>query len=115
MRSNFRDLDAYGLAAALSDELYREVVRWDSFARWSIGMQLVRASAAIGANIAEGCGRWHKPDERRFLVMARGSLYETEHWLSRAVENGLLDAAWLERLTRIAKALSGLLNAHGRT
>jgi len=115
MRSNFRGLDAYKLAAAISDDLYPVVAAWDSFARWSVGTQLVRSVDSIGANIAEGCGRWTKPDERRFLLMARGSLYETEHWMARAVERGLLTEQWLRRLNDVARTLSGLIRAHGRT
>ena len=115
MRSNFRDLDAYRLAAGISDDLYAVVSAWDSLARWSVGTQLLRSADAIGANVAEGCGRWTKPDERRFLVMARGSLYETEHWMARAAARGLLTEEWLERLGDVAKTLSGLIKAHGRT
>jgi hypothetical protein len=41
--------------------------------------------------------------------MARGSLYETEHWMLRAEARGLLRAGSTEQLTEIAKALSGLI------
>jgi four helix bundle protein len=112
MRSNFRELDAYRRAAAISDELYRVIAGWDSYARWSVGLQLQRAVDSIGANIAEGCGRWTKPDEKRFLVMARASLYEAEHWIARAADRGLLAEEWLVRLADVARPLSGLIAAH---
>jgi len=44
---------------------------------------------SIGANIAEGCERVHAPDRRRFYAVARGSLYETEHWIMTAEARGL--------------------------
>jgi four helix bundle protein len=90
--------------------MYNLVSAWDSFDRWTLGVQLVRSSDSIGANIAEACGRWHQADQRRILVIARGSLYETEHWMSQAERRGLLAAGSSERLRGIAQALSGLIN-----
>src|SRR4051794_21419253 len=52
--------------------------------------KLVRAAGSVRANIAEGTGRWHRKDQRRFLLMARGSMSETEHWISLAQSLGLL-------------------------
>src|SRR4051812_7478843 len=99
MHSNFKTLRAYEVAATLADDLHGEVAKWESFDLWSTGIQLMRSVDSIGANIAEGCGRWHPKDERRFLHVARGSLYETEHWISLAERRGLLPVGWLERLT----------------
>jgi four helix bundle protein len=106
---SFRELTAYQLARELSRDLRRVVLSWNSFDRWSIGIQLVRAAGSVGANIAEGSGRWHRKDQRNFLVNARGSLAEVEHWLTLAHEAGLLDQSWLERADSTARALNGLI------
>ena len=45
---------------------------------------MVRAADSVGANIAEAAGRSTNADKRRFLVQARGSALELQHWLDRA-------------------------------
>jgi four helix bundle protein len=45
---------------------------------YGLTSQIRRASASIGANIAEGCGRRTDPEMRRFLQIARGSANELE-------------------------------------
>jgi len=50
---------------------------------------MIRAADAVGADIAEAFGRGTRPDQLRFLFMARGSAYELQHWLARADARGL--------------------------
>jgi four helix bundle protein len=107
--SAFRDLDVYRLAVEMADRMHREAARWDSFDRWSLGLQLVRAADSVGANIAEGTGRWHVGDRRRLLFVARGSLYEAEHWILRGEARGRLKSGEADRLSEIGRALNGLI------
>jgi len=111
--SDFRQLVAYRLSAAFANEMYERIARWPSFDRWSTGIQLIRAADSIGANIAEGAGRWHRDDQKRFLRIARGSLLETEHWVATAETRGLLEVGTAERLTEVARALNGLIRKWG--
>src|SRR5208282_6445842 len=83
-RTNFENLRVYKLAEELADEIWKIVLRWDTFARDTIGRQIVRCADSIGANIAEGTGRHSFQDNRRFVRVARGSLYETQPFLRRA-------------------------------
>jgi four helix bundle protein len=109
MGSAYRGLTAYRLAASLADDVHRAVKGWSSLDQWTLGAQLRRAADSVGANIAEAAGREHPPDRRRFLVIARSSLLETEHWLQRAHARGLLASAHADDVTTIARALSGLI------
>ena len=43
--------------------------------------QIIRSSASVGANIAEGFGRYKGKEYPRFLQVSLGSANETEYWL----------------------------------
>lgn len=43
--------------------------------------QLIRSSVSVGANIAEGFGRYKTKEYGRFLQIALGSANETDYWL----------------------------------
>lgn len=76
--------------------------------------QLNRASVSISANIAEGNGRFTKPDRKNFLGIARGSVQECVPLLELARRRGLVTAddheALKSQLEEIARMLSGLIN-----
>jgi four helix bundle protein len=107
--SRFRTLAAHQQAVALANALHEAAIAWDSFEKWTIGVQLVRAADSIGANIAEATGRWHVPDRRRLLFIARGSLCETEHWIVQAQARGLLPPDADRPVAEIARTLNGLI------
>jgi four helix bundle protein len=69
----------------------------------------VRAADSVAANIAEASGRWHVADKRRLFIVARGSLYETEHWLLRAQTRRLPTPETDERLDEVGRTLNGLV------
>ncbi len=76
--------------------------------------QLNRAALSIAANIAEGNGRFTKPDRRNFFGIARGSVQECVPLLELAARQGLVKperhAQLKADLTEIARMLSGLIN-----
>jgi four helix bundle protein len=78
------------LAERWADSVWKVVRKWDTFARDTVGKQLVRAVDSVGANIAEGVGRGTFQDNRRFVRIGRGSLYEVIHWLRRAYVRELI-------------------------
>ena len=53
----------------------------------SIGRQLIRSGTSIGANIAEGYGRFSQGAYRNHLSIARGSAFETESWIDLLVQS----------------------------
>jgi four helix bundle protein len=75
------DLEVYKLARELSRiawEIYKKLT-WQE--KKVIGDQFVTATDSVGANIAEGYGRFHYLDRIKFFYNARGSLIESIHWI----------------------------------
>jgi four helix bundle protein len=105
-RSNFEDLDVYRLAEDISDRIWATVKVWRAFTRDTVGQQLVEAADSIGANIAEGAGRGTYRDNCKFIHYARGSLYETKHWLRRAFQRGLLSKEQIATLKPLMDELA---------
>ncbi|MGH9967197.1 MAG: four helix bundle protein [Pyrinomonadaceae bacterium] len=114
-KTNFENLQIYKLSEKLSDQLWKIVLRWEVLARDTVGKQLIRAADSIGANIAEGSGRGTDPEIRRFLRMARGSLYETKHWLRRAYRRRLRSDKQVSVVLPLVKELTPKLNAYLRS
>src|SRR5207302_11348133 len=111
-KTNFERLQVYRLAERLADDLWAIVVKWNVFARDTVGKQLVKAADSIGANIAEGTGRGTFVDNRRFVRIARGSLNETQHWLRRAYKRQLLNDKEVDNLKPVVDELAPKLNAY---
>jgi len=111
-KTNFVHLHIYKLSEKLADQIWGIVVRWDFLAKNTVGIQIVKAADSIGANIAEGSGRGTDPELRRFLRVARGSLYETQHWLRRAYKRRLLSDQQVNDLVPIINELTPRLNAY---
>ena len=76
-----QDLDVYKLAKELSE------TGWEIYSglHWQIkkitGDQFIESTDSVGANIAEGYGRYHYLDRIKFYYNSRGSLLEVKHWL----------------------------------
>jgi four helix bundle protein len=110
--SGFLDLAVYRRSVALADAVRGHVRAWDSVDKWSAGIQLIRAADSIGSNIAEATGRWSHTDQVRFLYMARGSAYEVQHWLARAIARQLpCPTGAAQEADEIGRMLNGLVEA----
>ncbi|EHC10656.1 hypothetical protein FJSC11DRAFT_3595 [Fischerella thermalis JSC-11] len=78
-KANFEYLQIFQLAEKLADMIWDIVINWNSFEKDTIGKQFTPAVDSIGANIAEGNGRYNLQDNLRFIKIARGSLYKTRY------------------------------------
>jgi four helix bundle protein len=111
-KTSFEKLEIYQLASRMSDVVWEVVSGWAVFERDTVGKQLIRAMDGVAANLAEGAGRGSEADNRRFIYYARGSLYETKHWLRRAHHRGLLSTEDVDKLQPMLNELLPRLNAY---
>lgn len=114
-KTNFENLEIYQLSERLADAIWEIVLKWSNLAQDTVGKQVIRSTDGIGANIAEGSGRGSAQDNRRFLRISRGSLYETRHWLRRAHKRRLLSPEQIENISPIIKELTPKLNSYLRS
>jgi len=109
----FEKLEVYQEAVDFADEIAGLT---EGFPRGYgfLGDQLNRAALSIATNLAEGNGRFTKPDRKHFFTIARGSAQECVPILEIARRRGLVkeDQAVIlkERLETITKMTSGLIN-----
>ncbi len=105
-------MEVYNLSMEIAENVWKDVIKWNYFERDSMGKQLVRAVDSIGANIAEGFGRFHFQENKHFCYYARGSLFETKVWLQKALTRKLITEEVFTELNNKIKLLHVKLNAY---
>ncbi len=83
---DFQDLEIYQIALDLTKKIYKLVDSFPAKEKFILSNQLLRAVLSIGANIAEGSGRFYRKEFIKFLYIARGSLMEVYHFIILAKE-----------------------------
>jgi four helix bundle protein len=97
-------ISAYNKSFQFSNEVWEIVIKWDYFAKDTVGKQLVRSADSVSANIAEGFGRYGKTDKIRFYRIGLGSLEETEDWINKSsVRNLFPDEVTLKMIETISE------------
>ncbi len=82
--------------------------------RYSIGDQFIRSIDSIGANIAEGYGRYTFKERLNFIRIARGSLYEAVHWTKLISSRFNIAQSLTEQLNKDLNPQAILLNQYAR-
>lgn len=108
-------LEVYKLARQLSSlgwEIYQEL---DWREKKINGDQFLESTDSVGGNVAEGFGRFHFLDKVKFYFNARGSLFESRHWLDlmteRKMVKSLLGEKYLNCYKNLGPALNGLIES----
>lgn len=108
-------LKVYQLARKLSKIAWKiyESLGWQD--KKIVGDQFIEATDSVGANIAEGFGRFHYLDKVKFYFNARGSLLESRHWIELMKERNKAETKlfkkYLECYKDLKPGLSGLINS----
>jgi four helix bundle protein len=78
---DFKNLKVWAKAHQLTLAIYQCTRKFPMEEIYGLTSQILRASASIGANVAEGCGGRSDPEMKRFVQIARGSASELEYHL----------------------------------
>ena len=112
MAFTFEKLHVYQKAIDFADEVCSLTEQFPKGYGF-LSNQLNRAFLSIAANIAEGNGRFTKPDRKNFFGIVRGSAQECVPLLELACRRRLINAEnpmrLKDQLEEIARMLSGLI------
>ena len=108
---SYEDLRVWSLGVGLAEAVYQTTAAFPDDERFGLTSQVRRAAVSIPSNIAEGWGRGFRADYRRFVLTARGSLYEVETQLLIAHRLGYVSADDARALRDRTQALSRQLHA----
>ena len=107
------DIESYRIAFHLSNYVWELVIKWDAFAKRTVGEQLADAMDSISANIAEGFGRYHKKDKIKFYRYSQGSMLECLDWNQKAKVRNLISQQEYDfifgELQKLPKAINSLI------
>lgn len=107
------DIKAYKISFHLSNYVWDIVVKWNYFAKDTVGKQFVKAIDSISANLAEGFGRYAKKDKINFYRYSYGSIKESLDWNEKAKTRDLLKKEEydyiLKELNKLPKELNSLI------
>ena len=112
---NFRNLKVWQKAHTLTLDVYNASRSFPKEELFGLTSQMRRASASVGANIAEGTCRKGDGEFGRFLHIAIGSASELEYHLLLARDLNLLRGADYEQLfakaVEVKRMLASLIKA----
>jgi four helix bundle protein len=107
-----RDFDLYKEAVSLSFEAWELFKNFDWQVKKIIGDQFIRSIDSIGANIAEGYGRFHYGDRVRFCYNSRGSLLEAKHWVFLLYQRKIIEKGSYDKVIKMLDSINIKLNAY---
>jgi len=105
------DINSYKISYNLSNHVWDIIIKWDYFAKDTIGKQFVRAVDSISSNIAEGFGRYGKKDRVNFYRYSRASVYESLDWLEKSKSRKLISEEAYNYIFEILKNLPKEINS----
>lgn len=110
----FEDLEVYKAAREFRKAMYTVSRCLPEFEKYELGRQIRRAAVSLTNNMAEGHGRFHYPDQIRFLLHSRGSLEELVDDLNVCSDENSLSAEETEKLKEHARGVLILINGYLR-
>jgi len=111
MPQDFKQLKVWQKSHEFTLAVYKVTNSFPVSEQYSIVSQLRRASASVGANIAEGCGKRTQKDFGSFLYNALGSCKECENHLLLSKDLGYIKEQDFQELKLLAEQIGKMLTA----
>jgi len=113
LKSTFETLEAWREGRKLRIEISQLVKDFPNEEKFRLTDQMIRASRAVTANIAEGYGRYHFQENIQFCRQARGSVYELlDHLYTCLDENYISEDRFFYfkgRVTMVIRIINGYI------
>lgn len=90
MTLKLEELEVYKISMEIGELVWKIVMKWEGFPKFTLGTQIVKAADSIANNIAEGYGRYFYRENKQFCYYSRGSAKETETEAVKAFKRGLI-------------------------
>lgn len=110
----FEDLEVYRAAREFRKAMYDVTRRLPDVEKYELASQIRRAAVSLTNNIAEGHGRFHYPDQIRFILHSRGSLEELVDDLNVCLDENYVSPDQVAKLKEKALGVLTLLNGYLR-
>lgn len=109
---NFTSLNAWQAARQLQMDIFELTRTFPSEEKFRLSDQIIRSSISIGANLAEGHGRYHFQEQIRYCINARGSLTESLNHLITAFDCKYISQDQLQNFKEKYNNLLKLINGY---
>jgi four helix bundle protein len=112
---DFKDLVVWKLARELRVQIYALVKKFPPEERFALNTQMRRAAQSIGANIAEGFGRYSYRENIQYCRQARGSAFEIRDHLVTAVDAAFITKDEYAESDALAQRVIQTINGYIRS
>jgi four helix bundle protein len=110
--SNYQELVFYQKARQAVKHIDTLIKSWPkTMQSQEISRQLFRSATSIGANIAEGHGRHQGAEYVHYLIIARASANESEHWLQTAQDCGLGNKEKIDEILKLNNEVARMITS----
>jgi four helix bundle protein len=105
----FENLEVYQKSVNFADEV-SDIIEKLERGYYHIRDQFGRASLSISLNIAEGNGKWHIADRKKYFLTARGSAFECVPLLEICKRRKIITEEQHDSLKQKIKSISMMLS-----
>lgn len=107
--NSYKDLQIWKLGIEFADAVYTITDKFPQSEMYSLSNQMRRAAVSIPSNIAEGFGRFSRPEFLRYLRISLGSLNELRTQLIIAKKRNYLNESTYTEMEKQAEMISKML------